>query len=224
MIQAHVVNTHNKQLYTRAFDEFLRRRLEHCAAGSRRVPLSDDGLELDPFDAPQATYLLGMKDDRVIASARLMPTVTPNLVSERFACWCQAIDAPCHPEWADLTRTCVLPGYHGLGRAGLLSRMLCAVMEYCLDEGITHTGGVVQQTVLKRWLDMGWKVIPAGLPRLRAGDWCMVAYAEVSEKSLTSARDHAGIDHPLVRRNGAQRPFITPAHIPARNPTREAVS
>jgi acyl-homoserine lactone synthase len=47
------------------------------------------------------------------------------------------------------------------------------------------------------------------MPRILSGDWCLVAYVEVSEVALQSGRIHAGIDRPLIVRRGAQLPFIT---------------
>ncbi|AKI00220.1 N-acyl-L-homoserine lactone synthetase [Hoeflea sp. IMCC20628] len=219
MIEAHVVNARNKHLYERPFLTFLQRHHEHCAVGDRRSLLSGDGPELDPFDTPQATYLLGMLEDQVISSARLTPTTIANHMSEEFSDMCEHI-RPCHPDWADLSRTCVLPEYRDTGANDTFGQMLCAVMEFCLDEGITHTGGVMRQFLLKNWLDLGWNVIPAGLPRLLSGEWHLVAYVDVNEISLRSGRLHAGIDRPLVVRNGAQIPFIKLS----RSPTMETVS
>lgn len=211
MIEAHIVNTRNKHLYDRKFEEFLRRRHQDYAVANRWVTISDDELELDPFDTPQATYILGMLDGRVVTSARLMPTTVPNMVSEEFPHLCENIGLPCRQDCADWTRTYVLPEYRGVGATGILGQMFCAVMEYCLDEGVTHTGGVMQQFLLKRWLDLGWKVIPGGLPRIVSGDWCVVAYVEVNERALQSGRIHASVNRPLLVRKGAQFPFIEPS-------------
>tara|TARA_R110002020_G_scaffold14638_29_gene51917 strand:- start:1525 stop:2187 length:663 start_codon:yes stop_codon:yes gene_type:complete len=215
MIEAHVVTTRNRHLYKDEFEEFLRRRHEYYAVANRWVPISDDGLELDPFDTPHATYMLGILGDRVVTSARLMPTSQPNLVSEEFPHMCENIGLPRREDWADWTRTYVLPEYRGVGSTGILGQMFCAVMEYCVEEGITHIGGVLQQYLLKRWLDMGWTVIPAGLPRVLSGDWCLVAYIEVNERALATGREHASVTRPLIVRRGAQLPFIEPSRRPA---------
>ncbi len=215
MIEAHVVNARNKHLYERPFLTFLQRRREHCALRNRRALLNRDGPERDPFDTPQTTYLLGMRDDQVISSARLTPTTIANHMSGEFSDMCEHIRRPCHPDWADLSRTFVLPEYRDAGATDTFGQLLCAVMEYCLDEGITHTGGVMPQFLLKYWLDLGWNIIPAGLPRLLSGEWHLVAYVDVNETSLRSARLHAGIDRPLVVRNGAQIPFIKLSRSPA---------
>lgn len=211
MIEAHIVNAENRHSYHREFEEFLRRRHEYYAVANRWVPISDDGLELDPFDTPQATYMLGMLAGRVVTSARLMPTSLPNLVSEEFPHMCENIGLPRRDDWADWTRTYVLPEYRGVGSTGILGQMFCAVMEYCLEEGITHVGGVLQQYLLKRWLDMGWNVIPAGMPRVLSGDWCLVAYIEVNAMALETGRRHASVSRPLLVRNGTQLPFIEPS-------------
>ncbi|MER8734699.1 hypothetical protein NKH28_33965 [Mesorhizobium sp. M1227] len=74
MITAHVVNAHNKHLYENEFDEFLRRRHDFFVHQKHWRPPSPDGRELDQFDTDAATYLLGIEDDRVVTSARLIPT------------------------------------------------------------------------------------------------------------------------------------------------------
>jgi len=209
VIEAHVVNTHNKHLYAHAFEKFRRHRHDCCTLANRPAA-GDDGLDCDPFDTPQAIYLLGMLEDRVVTSARLVPTSVANPVSEEFRDMCGNLDLPRRPDWAVWTRTHVLPEYRDAGAAGIPGQMFCAVMEYCLDEGISHTGGVLQQFVLKRWLDLGWKVIPAGIPRVLSGDWCLVAYVEVGEKALRTGRARAAVNRPLIVRKGAQLPFINP--------------
>ncbi|MCY0147326.1 autoinducer synthase [Hoeflea sp. G2-23] len=215
MIEAHVVNAENKHLYAHAFEQFRRRHHDCCALTHRRKPVNNNGLESDPFDTPQAIYLLGMLEDRVVTSARLVPTTIANPVAGELADMCENMDLPCRADWAAWTRTDVLPEYREAGVTGIPSQMFCAVMEYCLDEGISHTGGMLQQFVLKRWLDLGWKVIPAGLPRILSGDWCLLAYVEVGEKALRAGRARAAVNRPLVVRRGAQLPFINPSQSPA---------
>lgn len=210
MIKVHIVTQENRTLYKSEFEEFLKRRHEYYAVANRWVPISDDGLELDPFDTEAATYFLGMLDGRVVTSARIMPTSVPNLVSTRFPDMCEAIGGcPDRWDWADWTRTFVLPEYRGVGSTGVLGQMFTAVMEYCLEEGITHIGGIIENRLLSRWLDMGWKVTPAGLPReLPNAGWCIVAYVEVSQEAYERGKAHASVNQSLLVRRGRWKPYV----------------
>ncbi|TGV61836.1 autoinducer synthase, partial [bacterium M00.F.Ca.ET.141.01.1.1] len=89
MITAHVVNALNKHRYENEFDEFLRRRHDFFVHQKRWRPPSPDGRELGQFDTDAATYLLGIEDDRVVTSARLIPTSEPHMVSEVFPHLCE---------------------------------------------------------------------------------------------------------------------------------------
>lgn len=109
MISAHVVNALNKHLYENEFDEFLRRRHDFFVHQKRWRPPSPDGRELDQFDTDAATYLLGMEEGRVVTSARLIPTSEPHMVSEVFPHMCERTGVPRRPDWAEWTRTFVVP-------------------------------------------------------------------------------------------------------------------
>ena len=64
-----------------------------------------DGQELDQFDGPQARYVIG-RDARnaIIASARLLPTTQPYLLSEVFPYVLNGAPVPCSPEIWELSR------------------------------------------------------------------------------------------------------------------------
>ncbi|MER8482601.1 acyl-homoserine-lactone synthase [Mesorhizobium sp. M1322] len=139
---AHVVNAHNKHLYENEFDEFLRRRHDFFVHQKHWRPPSPDGRELDQFDTDAATYLLGIEDGRVVTSARLIPTSEPHMVSEVFSHMCEKSGVPRRPDWAEWTRTFVVPDKRSTGLRGTLTQLCCAVMEYALDEGLSAVGGV----------------------------------------------------------------------------------
>ena len=109
MIEAHIVTALNARLYEREYDEFLRRRHDHFVGQKHWRPESPDGREIDQFDTAAATYVLGMEDDEVVTSARLIPTSEPHLVSEVFPHYCD-LGVPRRPDWAEWA-------WQGKGRA-----------------------------------------------------------------------------------------------------------
>ncbi len=64
-----------------------------------------DGQELDQFDGPQARYVIGRNsNDAIIASARLLPTTQPYLLSEVFPYVLHGQPVPSSPEIWELSR------------------------------------------------------------------------------------------------------------------------
>jgi acyl-homoserine lactone synthase len=208
MISVHVVQSCNRHLYEREFDEFLRRRHDYFVKKKRWRPESPDGREIDQFDTDAATYLLGIEDGRVVTSCRLIPTNEPHLVSEVFPDFCEMHGVPRRPDWAEWTRTFVATEQHGLGRRGTLTQLCCAVMEYALSEGLTAVGGIQETYFLPQHKMLGWTVRPMGMAREVNGEFYIVAYIDVTEEALKRARRVLGIDHSLLVRKGEQRPFI----------------
>jgi acyl homoserine lactone synthase len=64
-----------------------------------------DGRELDQFDGPQARYVIGRNSSNdIIASARLLPTTRPYLLSEVFPYVLNGQPVPRSPEIWELSR------------------------------------------------------------------------------------------------------------------------
>jgi acyl-homoserine lactone synthase len=206
MIEAHVVTSRNRRLYEVEFDEFLRRRHDAFVRQKHWRPESPDGRELDQFDSDAAIYLLGIEDGRVVTSARLIPTSAPHLVSEVFPHLCEQTGVPRRPDYAEWTRTFVADGADRSIR-GAITQISCAVMEYALQEGLAAVGGIQKTYFMSFHGRLGWIARPCGLPQLVDGEWCIVAYTDVSEHALASVRRILGIEKPLLMRRGCQRPF-----------------
>lgn len=208
MIEAHVVQSSNKHLYEREFDEFLRRRHDHFVDRKGWRPPSADGREIDQFDTDDATYILGIEDRRVVTSCRLISTAKPHLVSEVFPHFCERSGVPRRPDWAEWTRTFVATEQRGMTRRGTLTQLCCAVMEYAVEEGLSAVGGIQETYFLSQHRMLRWNVRPMGMAREVNGEWYIVAYLDVNEAALASARRVLGIDHSLLVRRGEQRPFL----------------
>ena len=213
MISAHVVTTANKHLYTDHMDEFLRRRHDFFVTQKGWRPPSPTGREVDQFDTDAATYILGIEDGRVVTSARLIPTSEPTMISEVFPDLCEMRALPRRRDWAEWTRTFVLPEKRSFSRRGTLTELSCAVMEYAIDEGLAALCGVQETYFMPRHAALGWRALPLGLPRQFGDETYVVAYIDVSEEALESVRRILGIDHPLLVRRGMVRPFQEPTQV-----------
>lgn len=212
-MKIHVINDLNRHLYAGAWDEFLRLRHRYFVEINGWREPSPDGRETDQFDNADATYLLAIEDDHVIASARVIPTSAPNMASDIFPHMCGRIGVPRRSDWADWTRSFVVEGRRALGRGGTQARMACAVMEYCLDEGIQMVGGIQQLYFLERWERLGWEFEIAGMPERVGDEWCVVAYLKVCEEALEKGRARCGLTGPIVERRGRQRRFVRDIEI-----------
>ncbi|MET0599202.1 MAG: acyl-homoserine-lactone synthase [Mesorhizobium sp.] len=208
MIEAHVVDAKNLHLYEPEFDQFLRLRHDYFVDRKGWRPPAPDGREWDQFDTAHATYLLGIEDGRVVTSCRMIPTNVPHLVSEVFPDMCEQEGVPRRPDWAEWTRTFVVSEHQGLGRRGRLTQICCAVMEYAVEEGLRAVGGIQELYFLAQHRMLRWKVRPLGLAREVNGEWCIVAFIEVSGEALASARRVLGISHSLLVRRGEPAPFL----------------
>lgn len=209
MIEAHVVTARNARLYENEYDEFLRKRHDYFVTQKRWRPESPEGRETDQFDTDAATYVLGMEDGELVTSARLIPTSEPHLVSEVFPHYCDG-GVPRRPDWAEWTRTFVLPRKRATGLRGTLTQLCCAVMEFALEEGLQAVGGIQETYFMPHHGAIGWVARPLGLAQQAAnGEFYIVAYIDVDERALANVRRVLRIDHGLLVRRGEQRPFMS---------------
>jgi acyl-homoserine lactone synthase len=208
MIEAHVVGELNRRLYEKEWDAYLRIRQDIYVREKRWRPESQDGRELDQFDTPDATYLLGIEDGEVVAGARFIPTIRPNLACDVFAHMCDMCEVPRHRNWADWTRTFVAPRKRSASRRGTLFQLFCASMQFCVEQGVEHAGGVQATYFLPLYRIMDWHIVPMGMPKLVAGEWSVVAYIRCDGAALAGIRRLLGPDLPPLVARGPQKPFF----------------
>jgi acyl-homoserine lactone synthase len=166
--------------------------------------MRSNGLEVDSYDNECAVYLLAIDGGRVVGGQRLYPTLLPHMISEVFAHMAprgipQAFNVF---EW---TRYFVVKGRR-TGRTDC--RLLAAIQEFCLEEGIREVTAVVEMWWLPRWQQVGFKVRPLGLPTMVEGQPCVAAAIEISQGSLNQVRRLAGLRGPCLVRNGNLYPIL----------------
>lgn len=216
-MQVHVVTQANQHLYPDELDQFFRVRHSIYAVELGWVPQSDDGLERDQFDIPEAVYLLGIIDGKVITGSRFTPTHLPHMLSEVFPHLCTLNEGIIRsPRVAEWTRGFVIPEYReGLG-VRLKAQFCHSVMEYMIQEGVFRIGGIQEIYWLSLWKRFGWDVSVHGEPEDFNGRFWVPAYFDVSEAAAAGAARWGKLNSSILVRRGEQVPFVsTPAPLAA---------
>lgn len=209
MTQVHVITRENQHLYKDQLEEYFRLRHEIFVKERGWRDLQHlDGREIDAYDNENAFYLLAIDQGRVVGGQRLYPTVLPHMLSEVFEHMAQrGIPRAQHVfEW---TRYFVVKERR-MGRTDC--RLLAAVQQFCLEEGITELTAVVEMWWLPRWQQSGFKVKPLGLPTMIEGQPCIAAAVRISQDSLDQVRSLAGLRGSLLVRNAQMSPV--PDRVP----------
>lgn len=225
MLQVHVVTAANRTAYEDEMEVFFQWRYRIYVEEKHWMPPKPTGLETDQFDTDDATYLLAFRDAEFVAGSRLRPFSTPTLLGEVFP-HLVAKPMPSGPTEAEWTRMFVVPTARGRGRRSVASSMCCAVMEYCLDAGVSRLGGIQETYWLPRWTDFGWQVSPLGLPQDVNGQSCIAAMFDVTPRALSAARRAAGIEGNQILHFGPHRDFVTAPkqqRIPLQPPVRSRI-
>ena len=203
MTHVHVVTRHNRSLYENQLTQYFGLRHD-IFVGERgwhdlRQP---NGIERDAYDNANAIYLLAIDEGRVVGGQRLYPTLLPHMMSDVFASLASR-DVPRAATVLEWTRYFVVRERR-TGRTDC--RLLAAMQEFCLEEGITQVTAVVEMWWLPRWQQVGFKVRPLGLPTIVENEPCMAAVIEISKDSLEQVRRIAGLRGPSLVRHGVFAP------------------
>jgi len=156
------------------------------------------GREIDAYDGAHAVYLLSVKDGQLLSSARLLPTTRPHLMSEHFAHLCPGGVPRGTMVW-EASRFCVDPEItERLVRRRELGRIIAAILETGLAEGIAQVSFVAGSALLPLALGAGWNARPIG-PTLEDGhDAITAALAEITAEGLAAVRTCHGLGSPVI--------------------------
>ena len=197
MTEIHVITAENQQHYKEELDEYFRIRHEIFVNERSWHDLhKSDGRDIDAYDNHNAVYMLAIDQDRIVGGQRLYPTVLPHMLSEVFGHMAQRGLPRAHNiyEW---TRYFVVRERR-MGRTDC--RLLAAIQQFCLEEGLTELTAVVEMWWLPRWQQVGFQIRPLGLPTMIEGQACIAASIKISQESLDQVRGLAGLrEFNLVR-------------------------
>lgn len=199
----YVITGDNRAFYEDSLEQYYRLRHEIFVEERGWTDLRrPDGREIDAYDNDHAIYLLAMDGGRVVGGQRLYPTRLPHMISEVFPHMVER-GVPQGASIFEWTRYFVVKARR-TGRTDC--RLLAAMQEYCLEEGISEVTAVVEMWWLPRWQQAGFKVRPLGLPHPIDGQPCIAAAIEISEQSLGHVRKIAGLRGPSLVREAPLAP------------------
>lgn len=166
------------------------------------VPVVDDAFEIDRYDTAAALYLIALDESGDhIGSMRLLPTVFGHLLSDVFAELCDG-NIPRGREIMEITRLCLPQRLGCAGRLAVRNRLITAMVDYALANGIATLTGVVTAAYREQVLAMGWRAEPLGPSFARDGamlgafrlDIDAATPALLADKGIYVAGAHAAAD------------------------------
>ena len=133
------------------------------------VPVVDGRYEIDQFDDEHAVYLIvADAAGEHLGSARLLPTLRPHILDSLFPDLC-AGEPPRSADCFEITRFCLGRNQNAKARLETRNRLVSALAQYALDNGISAYTGVAELGWLQQILAFGWRCRPLGLPRVIGG-------------------------------------------------------
>jgi acyl-homoserine lactone synthase len=197
-----IINAENRALFGAELAEMHRqRKAVFVDRAGWNVPVMGD-MEIDSYDVEQTTYLIckpSSASHQVMASARLLPTVRPHLMTDLFVDACGG-NVPRGPEVWEVSRFCVNPQITTRRRrVELLWEMVCAVMETTLLYGVEQVTFVAGAALLPLALDCGWKTTLLGPTLPDGNDEVTAVAAWITPDGLRAVRGRLGISEPVTR-------------------------
>ncbi len=129
------------------------------------VPVVDGRFEIDQFDNEDAQYLVVAEPGGAhLASARLLPTEGPHLLADLFPFLCDT-EVPRGPDIREITRFCLDPAPSAARRREVRNRLIAALVDHALAEGIRTYTGVAELGWFRQIIGFGWNCRPLGIPR-----------------------------------------------------------
>ncbi|WP_322514949.1 acyl-homoserine-lactone synthase [Rhodopseudomonas palustris] len=202
-MDVHVVRRENRKLYADLIERQFRIRHQIYVVERKWTALErPDGREIDQFDTDDTVYLLGLQHGEIVAGMRMVPTVSPTLLSDIFPQL--ALDPPVRrPDVYELSRIFVVPnrrGEHAGPRAEAVIQ--AAAMEYGLAIGLSAFTIVLETWWLPRLLDQGWRARPLGLPQDIAGMSTTAVLVDVDDDAWLEICARRSVPGPALQWRG----------------------
>lgn len=160
------------------------------------LPVLDDRFEIDQFDTPNARYLILLgADGQHRASARLLPSMGPHILSDLYPHLCDA-EVPRHPRILEISRFCLDRHQDAASRLSARNQLVTALVDHAIHERIDCYTGVAELGWLAQILRLGWQCEPLGEPQGESGS--KIGALRIRIDSQTRARlERTGIYTPL---------------------------
>ncbi len=138
------------------------------------VPVVDGRFEIDQFDGADATYIVahGAEARKVAGlhhgSMRLLPTTAPHILGDLFPELAEGA-VPRGDDVAEITRLCLPTRLGASERTSVRNRLISAMVDHALENGIRVLTGVVRPAFCETVLVLGWRAAALGPVQIIGG-------------------------------------------------------
>ena len=203
----HVVTFENQHLYARQLEEMFRMRHEFYIRQRGWTNLNgEDGRETDEFDNEHAVYLMNLdRFGHILSTFRVNPTMTPYLLGDKLPEYLEGEPPRSEMIW-DLTRWMVTPDARRKSAeeiADAQKQLICGVMEFSVDRGITHYTCLTDTSFVDR-IQKVWPITRLGTPRAfdeengKGNGEAIAVMIEAGPHILAQSRNQTGIFSPVL--------------------------
>jgi acyl-homoserine lactone synthase len=190
----HIVTPENDYLYRNEMEQAYRLRHQVFVKEMGWTDLAKpDGREIDQFDDKHAVHMLYIEDGKVLGYQRFLPSTRPHLLSEIMPELCEG-ERPVGAHVWEWTRFCVERGRREQGRAvcPITNMLLTAAVEWGLECGISQLIVQTNPTWLLRMVQLHFRPMPLGLPRMIGGEDIIAVTATFDSRTLDRLREMRG--------------------------------
>lgn len=209
-----VLTGRDRGSYPELFEQHFRLRYDVFVKGRGWSLPTTNGLEIDQYDDADAVYFLDLNEDqRIQGSIRITPTSRSSLIADYFPHLVENDVAPRSPTIYECTRYIVLPPRKSRSENRLAkSRIIGAMLEWCLENRLTYLQTVIDSIALPTYLELTPQTIPLGLAhpygggrKTPGGGECMAIRWPITPEVLEDIRAYGSV----------QQPDGVPAHVAA---------
>lgn len=162
-------------------------------------------LEFDQFDTPQAVHLVNRASDGGIAGLlRLLPTMAPYMIERLWPDLLAYAPQPRSPRIWEVTRLGTDPDLRPHERGQAVAELVTACLEYGIDHGISDMLAVMtEEHARKVVVGLGWGFERCGPARVVGASEVIALRLRVSPSALANVRERTRLPHRLCRESRA---------------------
>lgn len=200
MFDIHIIDATNAGLYADVMDRYFRIRHDiYVEEFGWPGLMPRDGREIDQFDGPDATYMLGIDGNGdVVAGSRFIPTTKPHLLRDVFP-WLADGPVPVDKNMYEWTRIFVVKPLRTPGHASLAAgRILTAIQEYFVASDVGRLTVVCEDFWFDRLERLGWNPVRLGRPQEHDGEILVALMLHMTPEALEQTRRFYGLNEPVI--------------------------
>jgi acyl homoserine lactone synthase len=166
-----------------------------------------EGRERDSFDQLNPLYIVGVEGDRVVSSARLLPTTGPNMLGDVFNDLLPPDGDVASPLIWESSRFCVdTDSVAAAGKSGVNARtaeLLCGIIETGINAGLEFIVSVVDVSIERVLRNAGCRCERLGQPRRIGQTLAIAGMFPMTQELLNAVRAAGGINGSVIAPSAA---------------------